>query len=199
MLANEHDWRGEKTAMKLCICYGASWDHSSKWRCGWGKFLPVYPTTLSISNNWFCIRVLTVQPNHWGPIRIRLHPAVCRKTRHGSDLTLIKMQCSAPCNDVLCWWFLSNKLLIGRIQSYSYCCSVCGNEKSICLLARRRKSWLAEYQESWWRDGTKTKKKTIAFCHTTILLLKLLNKLLTSLLEFCLCLNTEIKASFSYI
>lgn len=198
MLANEHDWRGEKKLQWSCASVTVvSWDHSSMRRCGWDKFLPVYPTTLSISSNWFCIRVLTVQPNHWGPIQIRSHLAVCRKTRHGSDLTLIKMWCSAPCNDVLCWWFLSNKLLIGRIQSYSYCCL--WKRKSIfCLLARQRKSCLAEYQESWWRDGTKAKKKTIAFCHTTILLLKLLNKLLTSLLEFWLCLNAEIKASFSY-
>lgn len=192
MLANEHEWRGKKLQWSCASVTGVSWDHSSMWRCGWGKFLPVYPTTLSISSNWFCIRVLTVQPNHWGPIQIRSQPAVCRKTRHGSDLTLIKMQCSAPCNDVLCRWFLSNTLLIGRIQSYSYCC-----------LWKRKKhlpvSKTAQKLPSWiWRDGTKAKKKTIAFCHTTILLLKLLNKLLTSLLEFWLCLNAEIKASFSY-
>lgn len=148
---------GKKTAMKLCICYGVSWDHSSMWRCGWGKFLPVSPTTLSISSNWFCIRVLTVQPNHWGPIQIRLHPAVCRKTRHVSDLTLIKMQCSAPCNDVLCWWFLSNKLLIGRIQSYSYCCSVCGNEKKHLLpvskTVQKLPSWISRKLMKRWHIG----------------------------------------------
>lgn len=167
MLANEHEWRGKKLQWSCASVTGVSWDHSSMSRCGWGKFLPVYPTTLSISSNWFCIRVLTVQPNHWGPIQIRSHPAVCRKTRHGSDLTLIKMQCSAPCNDVLCRWFLSNTLLIGRIQSYSYCCLWKWKKHlPVSKTAQKLPSWISRKLMKRWHKGEEKDHCILPHNHT---------------------------------